>query len=284
MATIIDGKSLGLKIRQLVAKEVENLHALVGRKPGLAVILVGDSAASSIYVNMKEKACNEVNFNSYVYRLDNSTTTDNLLELIDRLNSDNNIDGILVQLPLLSHIDEKQVLYRVDPLKDVDGFHPFNVGLLHLGENTLFPCTPHGILKIFDEYSVELAGKNAVVVGRSNIVGKPMASLLLRRNATVTICHSRTKDVASICRSADIIVAAVGIPRYITSEFVADGAIVIDVGINRVDGKLVGDVDYDNVVNKCSLITPVPGGVGPMTIAMLMYNTLMAYKKRNHIE
>ena len=284
MATIIDGKSLGLKIRQLVAKEVENLHALVGRKPGLAVILVGDSAASSIYVNMKEKACNEVNFNSYVYRLDNSTTTDNLLELIDRLNSDNNIDGILVQLPLLSHIDEKQELYRVDPLKDVDGFHPFNVGLLHLGENTLFPCTPHGILKIFDEYSVELAGKNAVVVGRSNIVGKPMASLLLRRNATVTICHSRTKDVASICRSADIIVAAVGIPRYITSEFVADGAIVIDVGINRVDGKLVGDVDYDNVVNKCSLITPVPGGVGPMTIAMLMYNTLMAYKKRNHIE
>lgn len=283
MAKVVDGKALGLKIRGSIASEVEVLQSKIGRKPGLAVVLVGDDAASSIYVNMKEKACVEVNFNSYVYRLDSSTTTNNLLELIDTLNADSSVDGILVQLPLPSHIKANDVLYRIDPSKDVDGFHPFNVGLLHLGQDTLFPCTPYGIMKIFEEYGVELAGKNAVVIGRSNIVGKPMAGLLLKNNATVTICHSKTKDIASLCRNADIIVAAVGIPRFVTKDFVSVGAVVIDVGINRVQGKLVGDVDYDNVVDKCSLITPVPGGVGPMTIAMLMYNTLKAYKKRNNI-
>jgi len=282
MTTIIDGKTLGLKIRGKIAEEVAEISKKAGRKPGLSVILVGEDPASQVYVNMKEKACIEAGFNSSVYRLSKDTTLDELLNLIEELNKNNGVDGILVQLPLPDQIDEKAVLYSIDPKKDVDGFHPFNVGLLNIGEDTLFPCTPYGVMKIFEEYEIELTGKNAVVIGRSNIVGKPMASLLLKGNATVTICHSKTKDIASICRNADIIVAAVGIPQFVTADFVKDGAVVIDVGINRVDGKLVGDVNYSDVFDKCSYITPVPGGVGPMTIAMLMYNTLKSFKKRTH--
>lgn len=282
MTTIIDGKALGVKIRGRIAEEVAEISKKAGRKPGLSVILVGENPASQVYVNMKEKACIEAGFNSSVYRLSQDTTLDELLNLIEELNKNDGVDGILVQLPLPDQIDEKAVLYSIDPKKDVDGFHPFNVGLLNIGEDTLFPCTPYGVMKIFEEYGIELTGKNAVVIGRSNIVGKPMASLLLKGNATVTICHSKTKDIASICRSADIIVAAVGIPQFVTADFVKDGAVVIDVGINRVDGKLVGDVNYSDVFDKCSYITPVPGGVGPMTIAMLMYNTLKSFKKRTH--
>jgi methylenetetrahydrofolate dehydrogenase (NADP+)/methenyltetrahydrofolate cyclohydrolase len=282
MTTIIDGKALGLKIRGKIAEEVAEVSKKVGRKPGLAVVLVGEDPASQVYVNMKEKACLEAGFNSSVYRLSQNTTTDELLNLIDELNKNDGIDGILVQLPLPEQIDEKEVLYSIDPKKDVDGFHPFNVGLLNIGEDTLFPCTPYGVMKIFEEYGIELSGKNAVVIGRSNIVGKPMASLLLKGNATVTVCHSRTKDIASICKNADIIVAAVGIPQFVTADFVNDGAVVIDVGINRVDGKLIGDVNYSDVFDKCSYITPVPGGVGPMTIAMLMFNTLKSFKTRTH--
>jgi len=282
MTTIIDGKALGVKIRGRIAEEVAEISKKAGRKPGLSVILVGEDPASQVYVNMKEKACIEAGFNSSVYRLSQDTTLDELLNLIEELNKNDGVDGILVQLPLPDQIDEKAVLYSIDPKKDVDGFHPFNVGLLNIGEDTLFPCTPYGVMKIFEEYGIELTGKNAVVIGRSNIVGKPMASLLLKGNATVTICHSKTKDIASICRNADIIVAAVGIPQFVTADFVKDGAVVIDVGINRVDGKLVGDVNYSDVFDKCSYITPVPGGVGPMTIAMLMYNTLKSFKKRTH--
>jgi len=282
MTTIIDGKALGVKIRGRIAEEVAEISKKAGRKPGLSVILVGENPASQVYVNMKEKACIEAGFNSSVYRLSQDTTLDELLNLIEELNKNDGVDGILVQLPLPDQIDEKAVIYAIDPKKDVDGFHPFNVGLLNIGEDTLFPCTPYGVMKIFEEYGIELTGKNAVVIGRSNIVGKPMASLLLKGNATVTICHSKTKDIASICRNADIIVAAVGIPQFVTADFVKDGAVVIDVGINRVDGKLVGDVNYSDVFDKCSYITPVPGGVGPMTIAMLMYNTLKSFKKRTH--
>lgn len=279
MATI-DGKALGLKIRKEIAQEAAELCSKVGRKPGLSVILVGDNPASQVYVNMKEKACIEAGFNSFVYRMSQDTTTSELLNLIEKLNNDEEVDGILVQLPLPDHIDEKAVLYSIDPKKDVDGFHPFNVGLLNIGEDTFYPCTPYGVMKIFEEYNIELSGKNAVVIGRSNIVGKPMAALLLKGNATVTICHSRTKNIASICRNADIIVVAVGIPNFVTADFVKDGAVVIDVGINRVNNKLVGDVNYADVYDKCSYITPVPGGVGPMTIAMLMHNTLKSFKKR----
>jgi methylenetetrahydrofolate dehydrogenase (NADP+)/methenyltetrahydrofolate cyclohydrolase len=283
MTTIIDGKALGQKIRSNIANEVKLLKEKLGRKPGLSVVLVGDDAASQVYVNMKEKACIEAGFSSSIYRLGSNTTTDELLNLIDDLNKNDNIDGILVQLPLPEQIDEKKVLYKIDPSKDVDGFHPVNVGLLNIGEDTLFPCTPYGVMKIFEEYNIELSGKNAVVIGRSNIVGKPMAALLLKANATVTICHSRTKNIPVLCRNADIIVAAVGIPKFVTADFVKDGAVVIDVGINRLEGKLVGDVDYESVFEKCSYITPVPGGVGPMTIAMLMYNTLKSFKVRNNL-
>lgn len=280
MTKIIEGKQLGLKVRAEIAEKVKQFASRNLRVPGLGVILVGEDPASSVYVNMKEKACIEAGFKSVVHRLPFDVTTEQLLNLVNSLNSDNLIDGILVQLPLPKHIDEKRVLYGVDPSKDVDGFHPINVGLMHIGEDTLFPCTPYGVMKIFEEYNIDLSGKHAVVVGRSNIVGKPMASLLLKSNATVTICHSKTKDIESVVRLGDVVVAAVGIPNFIKSSFIKEGAVVIDVGINRLDGKLVGDVDFEDVKDKCSYITPVPGGVGPMTIAMLMANTLKSYQKR----
>lgn len=280
MTTIIDGKQLGSKVRAEIFEKVKQFGTSKLRMPGLAVILVGEDSASNVYVNMKEKACIEAGFKSLIYRLSAEIDTDALVEFVNELNDDDSVDGILVQLPLPGHIDEKRVLYAVDPSKDVDGFNPVNVGLMHIGEDTLFPCTPYGIMKIFKEYNIDLSGKHAVVVGRSNIVGKPMASLLLKSNATVTVCHSRTKDIESVVRLGDVVVAAVGIPNFIKSSFIKEGAVVIDVGINRMDGKLVGDVDFEDVKNKCSYITPVPGGVGPMTIAMLMANTLKSYQKR----
>lgn len=284
MTTVIDGKKLGQKVRSEIAGEVKKFELQNLRRPGLAVILVGSNPASGVYVNMKEKACMEAGFKSLLFRLPEETSTDELVNFINKLNEDDTVDGILVQLPLPGHIDERVVLYTVDPKKDVDGFNPFNVGLLHIGEDSLFPCTPYGVMKIFEEYNINLSGKHAVVIGRSNIVGKPMASLLLKANATVTVCHSRTRDIASVASLGDVVVAAVGIPKFVKSSFIKDGAVVIDVGINRVEGKLVGDVDYDDVKERCSYITPVPGGVGPMTIAMLMANTLKSYKKRMGIQ
>ncbi|MCA1980000.1 MAG: bifunctional methylenetetrahydrofolate dehydrogenase/methenyltetrahydrofolate cyclohydrolase FolD [Calditerrivibrio sp.] len=279
MATIIDGKKLSEKIRSGLKSKVDYYKEKFGKVPGIAVILVGDDPASNVYVNMKEKSCNEAGYKSVVERISKDSSTDELLSLVDKYNKDNNIHGILVQLPLPKQIDEKKILFAINPAKDVDGFHPFNVGLMHIGEDTLYPCTPYGVMKMFEEYGIDLTGKNAVVLGRSNIVGKPMASLLIKANATVTICHSKTKNLPEVCAAADILVAAIGKANFVTREFVKPGAVVIDVGINRLEGKLVGDVKYDEVEPIASYITPVPGGVGPMTITMLMFNTMKAFEK-----
>ncbi len=272
-AQIIDGKAIAQKIKDEIAAKV----SAMGKKPGLAVVLVGDDPASSVYVNSKEKDCLSVGFHSEVFRLPASTSEEELLELVRKLNKDENIHGFLVQLPLPKHIDEEKITYAIDPKKDVDGFHPYNTGLLLNGfYGGLLPCTPAGCLELIKSTGISLSGKKAVVVGRSNIVGKPMAVLLLKENCTVEICHSRTVDLAAEIKQADIIVAAVGKARLITAEMVKPGAVVIDVGTNRVDGKLVGDVDYEHVKEKASFITPVPGGVGPMTRAFLLKNTLQA--------
>ena len=275
----IDGKELAQKIRTGLKQKCDNHKASLGRVPGLVVILVGEDPASQVYVRMKNKACDEVGYKSIVDRMPTSTTTDDLLERVEQYNNDDSINGILVQLPLPKQIDEKRVLYAIRPEKDVDGFHPVNVGLLNIGEDALAPCTPAGVMVILEDYGIDLNGKNVAVLGRSNIVGKPMAAMLIKANATVTVCHSRTKDIKEICRRSDIIVAAIGKPNLVTADMVSEGAVVIDVGINRLGDKLVGDVDYENVAPKCSYITPVPGGVGPMTIAMLLSNTLKAFEK-----
>ncbi|RMG59412.1 MAG: bifunctional methylenetetrahydrofolate dehydrogenase/methenyltetrahydrofolate cyclohydrolase FolD [Deltaproteobacteria bacterium] len=281
-AKIIDGKAIASSIRESLKKEAAELSARAGRPPCLSVILVGDDPASAIYVRMKGKACAETGFESRTFTMPAETTEDALLEKIDELNADESVDGILVQLPLPDHINESAVLERIRPDKDVDGFHPVNVGKLVIGEKTLIPCTPHGIIKMLEHEGVEVKGKRAVVIGRSNIVGKPVATLLLHRHATVTICHSRTQDLPAVSREADILIAAVGRPEMVTAEFVKEGAVVIDVGVNRLpDGKLVGDVKFDEVSRVASKITPVPGGVGPMTITMLLYNTLQAF--RDHV-
>ncbi|MCX8083764.1 MAG: bifunctional methylenetetrahydrofolate dehydrogenase/methenyltetrahydrofolate cyclohydrolase FolD [Calditerrivibrio sp.] len=279
MAILIDGKKISEKIRGYLKSKVISYKEKHDRVPGIAVILVGEDPASTVYVNMKEKACLEAGYKSVVERLPADSTTDDVLKLVDTFNKDRSINGILVQLPLPKQIDEKKILFSIDPSKDVDGFHPFNVGLMHIGEDTLFPCTPYGVMKMFEEHSIDLTGKNAVVLGRSNIVGKPMAALLLKANATVTICHSKTKNLPDVCKGADVLIAAIGKPHFVTKEFVKDGAVVIDVGINRLDGKLVGDVKFDEVKDIASYITPVPGGVGPMTITMLMYNTMKAFER-----
>ncbi|MGB4187675.1 MAG: bifunctional methylenetetrahydrofolate dehydrogenase/methenyltetrahydrofolate cyclohydrolase FolD, partial [Limnochordia bacterium] len=245
-------------------------------RPGLAVVLVGDNPASQLYVKMKQKACLEVGIHSEEHRLPASISQGRLLGLIDQLNSDPRIHGILVQLPLPDGLDEEEVIMRIRPEKDVDGFHPINVGRLAIGADTYVPCTPAGVMKMLDWINYDPAGKKAVVVGRSNIVGKPVAQLLLKRNATVTICHSHTKDLMDECRQADILVAAVGRPQMIKADWVKPGAAVIDVGINKIGKKTVGDVDFDNVKEVAGWITPVPGGVGPMTIAMLLANTVRA--------
>ncbi|MDD2378528.1 MULTISPECIES: bifunctional methylenetetrahydrofolate dehydrogenase/methenyltetrahydrofolate cyclohydrolase FolD [Aminobacterium] len=279
-AHILDGKKVAADVVASIKKEVEEIKAQGKHVPGLAVVLVGENPASKVYVGQKEKKCKEVDFNSFLHKLPASTTEEELLKLIDTLNNDRAIDGILVQLPLPEQINTDKVLMAIAPSKDVDGFHPVNMGNLVTGLPAVHPCTPKGIMYILDAYNIDIEGKHAVVVGRSNIVGKPIAHLLLDRNATVTICHSRTKDLAAIVRQADIVVAAVGRPRMITASMVKEGAVVIDVGINRLEDGLVGDVDFEGVAEVASWITPVPGGVGPLTIAMLLQNALEAGLKK----
>ena len=281
--TLIDGKKVSAEIKEQVADEVEQLKQKIGKVPGLAVVLVGEDPASAVYVKNKNKTCEKMGFKNLSHTLAADTEETELLKLIAELNANPEVNGILVQLPLPGHVNEQKVLEAIDPKKDVDGFHPVNVGYLTSGGDALAPCTPAGIVEMLDFYKIDIEGKNAVILGRSNIVGKPMASLLLKRNATVTICHSRTRDLPAVARSADILVAAIGKPKFVTADMVGEGATVIDVGINRVDGKLVGDVDFDAVAEKAAFITPVPGGVGPMTIAMLMKNTLSAFKKANNL-
>ena len=273
---ILDGKAVSLKVKESVKVRAEELKKF-GVEPTLAVILVGEDKASQTYVRAKEKACNEYGIKSVAHRLSENTTQAELLALINVLNLDDSIHGILVQLPLPKHIDTNTVLATIDPAKDVDGFHAVNVGKLVSGLDGFVPCTPLGVMEILKEYGIEVAGLNAVVIGRSNIVGKPMANLLLNASATVTVTHSKTKNLKEICKNADLIVAAIGKPFFLKADMVKDGAVVVDVGINRLDdGRLVGDVDFDEVAPKCSYITPVPGGVGPMTIAMLLNNTILA--------
>ncbi|MBR6418817.1 MAG: bifunctional methylenetetrahydrofolate dehydrogenase/methenyltetrahydrofolate cyclohydrolase FolD [Oscillospiraceae bacterium] len=278
MAQIIDGKKIAADVKAQVREEVEALKAK-GAKPGLAVVLVGNNPASRVYVSNKEKDCAECGFASYEYALPEETTEAELLELVDKLNSDPTVNGILVQLPLPKQICEQTILHAISPAKDVDAFHPENVGHIMIGDFNFLPCTPAGVIEMLDAMNIEIAGKHCVVIGRSNIVGKPMAMLLLHRNGTVTVCHSRTKDLAAQTRQADILVAAVGRAGFVTADMVKEGAVVIDVGMNRnAEGKLCGDVCYDEVAEKASAITPVPGGVGPMTRAILMRNTLTAAK------
>jgi methylenetetrahydrofolate dehydrogenase (NADP+)/methenyltetrahydrofolate cyclohydrolase len=279
-ARIIDGKALALRLREDIAQEVETLQKDTGVKPGLAAVLVGDDPASAVYVRNKKIACEKAGLYPQEHLLPASTTQEALLALIQQLNVDPKIHGILVQLPLPSHIESKAILQAVSPEKDADGFHPVNVGRLVEGDAVFVPCTPKGVMHMIDSTGTDIAGKRAVVIGRSNIVGKPVAMLLLHRHATVTICHSRTKDLPSVVQEADIVIAAIGKPLFVTPDMVKEGAVVIDVGINRLaDGKLVGDVDFDRVKERAGWITPVPGGVGPMTIAMLLQNTLESAKR-----
>ena len=273
---ILDGKAVSLKVKESVKVRADELKKF-GIEPTLAVVLVGEDKASQTYVRAKEKACNEYGIKSVAHRLSENTTQNELLALINVLNLDDSIHGILVQLPLPKHIDTNVVLAAIDPRKDVDGFHAVNVGKLVSGLDGFVPCTPLGVMEILKEYGIDVAGLNAVVIGRSNIVGKPMANLLLNASATVTVTHSKTKNLKEICKNADLIVAAIGKPFFLKADMVKNGAVVVDVGINRLDdGRLVGDVDFDEVAPKCSYITPVPGGVGPMTIAMLLNNTILA--------
>lgn len=278
-AQILDGKKIAAEVRDEVKAEVSRLKA-DGINPGLAVVLVGEDPASQVYVRNKHRACEEVGIYSEVHRLPAATSQAELLKLIEQLNKDPKIHGILVQLPLPDHIDEKKVIDAIALEKDVDGFSPANVGNLVIGDKCFYPCTPHGCMVLLEKAGIDPKGKKAVVVGRSNIVGKPVAMMLLARHATVTICHSRTRDLAAECRQADILIAAVGKPELITGDMIKEGAVVIDVGINRVgDKKLVGDVHFESAAQKAGWITPVPGGVGPMTIAMLLKNTVEAARR-----
>ncbi len=279
MAKLIDGKLIGAQIKEELREKVNTLKA-EGIQPGLAVILVGDNSASQVYVRNKKTACEFVGIKSFSYELPAETSEEELLGLIDTLNADPNVHGILVQLPLPAHLDEQKVILRISPSKDVDGFHPQSVGALSIGLKGFVSCTPAGVIELLKRYHIEIAGKNCVVVGRSNIVGKPVSLLLLREHGTVTICHSRTQNLKEVVQNADIVVAAVGIPNFIKEDMIKDGAAVIDVGINRLEnGKLCGDVDFEACEKKASYITPVPGGVGPMTIAMLMHNCVLAAEK-----
>ncbi len=283
MAIIIDGKKVSADVKEQVRIETENL-VRQGVQPGLAVIIVGNDPASRVYVNNKKKACEAVGFLSREYALPETTTQEELLELVRRLNGDKSINGILCQLPLPKGLDEKQVIEEISPMKDVDAFHAVNVGKIMIGEYDFLPCTPAGVMEMLNSYDIPVEGKSCVVIGRSNIVGKPMAMLLLHKNGTVTITHSRTKNLKEITSAADILVAAIGKAKFVTADMVKEGAVVIDVGMNRDEnGKLCGDVDFESVKEKCSAITPVPGGVGPMTIAMLMKNTLKACKLQNNL-
>lgn len=281
MAKIMDGKVLAQKIRLELKKEVENLKKN-GVKPKLAVIMVGEDKASKVYVKNKSKACEEIGIEFEEFLLKENTKIEELLIIIEKLNNRKDIHGILLQSPIPKSLDINEAFNKIDYRKDVDGFNPINVGKLVIGQDCFISCTPYGIIKLLEEYDVQIEGKNVVVIGRSNIVGKPVAQCLMSRNATVTICHSKTKNIEEITRNADIVIAALGIPKFVTESMIKKGATVIDVGINRTDdGKLVGDVDFENVEPKAEYITPVPGGVGPMTIAMLMFNLVKAAKKNN---
>lgn len=285
MAQIIDGKAVSAAVKEEVAAETARLKDENGLKVGLAVVIVGNDSASRVYVNNKKKACEAVGFQSFEYALDENTTQEQLLDLVNVLNRDERVNGILVQLPLPKHIDEKAVINAISPDKDVDAFHPVNVGKIMIGEYSFLPCTPAGVMRLIESTGVDITGKQCVVVGRSNIVGKPQAMLLLQKNGTVTICHSKTKNLKEICQSADILVVAIGRAKFITGDMIKEGAVVIDVGMDRDEnGKLCGDVDFESAKEKAGYITPVPGGVGPMTIAMLMKNTLTAAKQQAGIE
>ena len=280
MTVLLDGKALSEKILVQLESSISKLV----KKPKLAVILVGNNAASQIYVRNKQKSALKIGMESLIIELNEDVTEDNLIEHIHILNEDRDINGILVQLPLPKHINTLKIIESIDPMKDVDGFHPLNAGKLFTGQIPYsYPCTPKGIIRLLQEYNIAIEGKNAVIVGRSNIVGKPLSMLLLNNNATVTIAHSRTKNLREITKNADMIFSAIGQAKFITEDMVKDGATIVDVGINRKDDKLCGDVDFENVKNKAAFITPVPGGIGPMTIAMLMQNTLDLYKIQNNI-
>lgn len=280
MAQIIDGKKISAEIRAEIKEKALAFAEKNGFRPGLAVIIVGSDPASQVYVRNKRRACEEVGFYSEAYELPEETTQAELLALVDKLNADPNIHGILCQLPLPKHLDDNEVILRIDPKKDVDAFHPYNVGKIMIGDFDFLPCTPAGVMALLERSGIEISGKECVVVGRSNIVGKPQAMLLLHAHGTVTVCHSRTKNLKEVCRRADILVAAIGKADFFTADMVKEGAVVIDVGMNRrADGKLTGDVDFASVEPKASYITPVPGGVGPMTITMLMQNTLTAAER-----
>jgi methylenetetrahydrofolate dehydrogenase (NADP+)/methenyltetrahydrofolate cyclohydrolase len=275
---IISGKELSDELRSEIVERVKVIKNIYDVAPHLAVIIVGDDPASQSYVKGKSKACDEVGITNTTIQLPSDVSQQDLIQTIDELNKNSKIDGILVQLPLPSHIDEASVMNYINPLKDVDGFHPVNVDGLYTGKKCIKPCTPSGIIKLLKKAKVEIEGKNVVVLGRSNIVGLPVAKMLLDENATVTVCHSKTKNLKEITSQADILIVAIGKPKFVTADMVKDGAVVIDVGVNRVDGKLVGDVDFDNVEHKTSVITPVPGGVGPMTITCLLENTIECFK------
>ena len=279
MAIIVSGKEVSASIRERLKEDTKEFVKEHGYAPGLAVIIVGEDPASKVYVNNKHKACLEVGFTSEVYRLPQETTMEELLALVDKLNADDKIHGILCQLPLPKHLNEEQVILRINPDKDVDAFHPINTGKIMIGNHSFVPCTPAGVMRLIESTGTDVCGKECVDVGRSNIVGKPQAMLLLQKNGTVTICHSRTRDLKEVAKRADILVVAVGIPNFITGDMIKEGAVVMDVGINRTeDGKLVGDVDFESAKKVAGYITPVPGGVGPMTITMLLENTLTAAK------
>lgn len=280
----LDGKDLAQRIKLQLKEETLKLKESLGKIPGLAIILVGDNPASKIYVNSKIKGCSELGFESFAHFLPEDTSEEKVLELIGELNEDERVNGILVQLPLPKHIDEKKVIDKIALNKDVDGFKPENLGLLMLGDkDSMQPCTPAGIMELLRAYSIELVGKDVVVVGRSNIVGKPMGSLLVNEGATVTTCNSKTKDLKAKTSQADMVIMAIGQAKFLTEDMVKEGAIIVDVGINRTEDGLFGDVDYDGVSKKAAYITPVPGGVGPMTVAMLFANTMKAFKKVNNI-
>ena len=277
MANIINGKEISAQIRAEISQKVKEYNAKTGKLPGLAVVIVGENPASQVYVRNKKKACEQVGFNSWVYEMPENTTQEELNALVDKLNNEENVHGILVQLPLPKHLNEEEIILRIKPEKDVDAFHPYNVGRITIGNPKFLPCTPAGIMELLHRSNIEISGKECVVIGRSNIVGKPMALLLLSENGTVTVCHSKTRDLKEVCRRADILVVAIGKADFVTADMVKEGAVVIDVGMNRnAEGKLTGDVDFESVSRVASYITPVPGGVGPMTITMLLQNTLRA--------
>lgn len=284
MAILLDGKLTSGKVKDKIAEQVKVYRAKGLRTPCLAVILVGDNEASKIYVRNKKRICEKIGFDSLEYLLPEDTKDTELISLVDMLNTDESVDGILVQLPLPKHLDEQSVINRISPSKDVDAFHPESVGRISIGNPTFLPCTPAGIMRLLEEYNISVSGKECVVVGRSNIVGKPMSYLLLAANGTVTVCHSKTQNLAEVTRRADILVVAIGVPKKVTADMIKEGAVVVDVGMNRLNNKWCGDLDFAECEKKASYITPVPGGVGLMTTAMLMQNTLTAYKMHLNIK